>query len=245
MSLVGFASAKASPGVTTTALALAGAWGTPAPVLVEADPDGGSLVARLGLATEPGFVALAAAARRAGTVEDLRAFAQRPPEGPWVVPGPASADEARAAWEAGAHLLDALLAGGGADVLVDCGRASPSSPALSLFARADLVVLVARPRLDEVAHVVHRARDLRGAGCRLGVVVVGDRPYRPADVASVCDVPLLGALPHDPVGAAAVHACRTGARNVQRAPLLRALHGVVERIRRALGDRSTAAARAR
>ncbi len=65
MSLIAVASAKGSPGATTLTLAL-GLARPPARgcLIVEADPDGGSLAARLGLSYEPGLVELAAAARR-------------------------------------------------------------------------------------------------------------------------------------------------------------------------------------
>ena len=65
MTLVAFASTKASPGVTTLCQALAHTWPDPRRVVVvEADPSGGDLAARLELAPEPGLVSLAAAGRR-------------------------------------------------------------------------------------------------------------------------------------------------------------------------------------
>ncbi|HEV8165498.1 MAG TPA: hypothetical protein VGR74_13810, partial [Actinomycetota bacterium] len=64
MSLLALAAAKASPGVTTTAVALAATWPAERGVLlVEADPGGGDLAAWFGLAVEPGLVSLAAARR--------------------------------------------------------------------------------------------------------------------------------------------------------------------------------------
>jgi hypothetical protein len=64
MPLIALASVKSSPGVTTTALALASMWKTaPRRQLVEADPGGGDLGLWLGLPADSGLAGLAAAAR--------------------------------------------------------------------------------------------------------------------------------------------------------------------------------------
>src|SRR5918994_1059606 len=65
MAYVAFASAKASPGVTTAIAALAATWPAERDLVVaELDPAGGDLVVRFDLAAEPGLVSLAAAGRR-------------------------------------------------------------------------------------------------------------------------------------------------------------------------------------
>ena len=65
MTSFAFASVKASPGVTTLCQALALCWPEDrAVIVVEADPAGGDLAARLDLPAEPGLVSLAAAGRR-------------------------------------------------------------------------------------------------------------------------------------------------------------------------------------
>src|ERR671918_2515995 len=65
MAYVAFASAKASPGVTTTVAALAATWPAERDLVVaELDPSGGDLAVRFDLAAEPGLVSLAAAGRR-------------------------------------------------------------------------------------------------------------------------------------------------------------------------------------
>jgi MinD-like ATPase involved in chromosome partitioning or flagellar assembly len=65
VTLVALASNRGSPGCTTTALALATAWppARGAPLLVEADPDGGVLAARIGLGIKPGLIVLCGRAR--------------------------------------------------------------------------------------------------------------------------------------------------------------------------------------
>src|ERR1700716_3587109 len=63
--LVAVVSVKGSPGVTTFSVALAARWPAPArTLLVEADPSGGDVGVRFSLASTPGLVSLAAAARR-------------------------------------------------------------------------------------------------------------------------------------------------------------------------------------
>src|SRR5262249_57798282 len=63
VSLVVVAGGKGAPGATTTALGLASAWTGQRRVVVEADPDGGVLAARLGLGLAPGLMTVAAAPR--------------------------------------------------------------------------------------------------------------------------------------------------------------------------------------
>ena len=62
--LICVAGGKGAPGASTVALALALASGPERSVtLVDGDPDGGALAARLGVAATPGLVSLSAAAR--------------------------------------------------------------------------------------------------------------------------------------------------------------------------------------
>lgn len=71
MTLIAFASVKASPWVTTTALAIAAGWAPGQRVLLaELDPRGGDLALRFGLAPVKGIATLAVAARR-GAQPDL------------------------------------------------------------------------------------------------------------------------------------------------------------------------------
>ena len=72
MALIVMGSVKASPGVTTAALALCVAWPTRRwAVMIEADPAGGDLVARFGLGETPDVLSLAAASRHDRDAEAL------------------------------------------------------------------------------------------------------------------------------------------------------------------------------
>jgi len=227
VTIVAVASAKASPGATTLALALAATWPAAAgdglrAVVVEADPDGGSLAARFGLGYEPGLVTLATAARRG--LDDATFFAhlQTLGDGVGVLCGPPSAQHAAAALGGVADRLAVHLAAlAGVTALVDVGRLSAGSPALPLARRAGVCLVVARPRLDEVQHLAARARSLVAAGCELGLVCVGERPYAPVEVAASAGLVLVGVVADDGRGATALAGGPATERLLRRSPLWR------------------------
>lgn len=179
MSLFAFASAKASPGSTTAALAVAAVWPAERRVLLaEADPAGGDLGPRFGLASAPGLVSLGSQRRRRLSVADVWGATQTLPGGTPVLVGPPAPEQAGALAHLWPELADVLAAVPGADILADCGRQYPESPALPLLRAAQVVVAVARPRLDEVAHLRARlAAPLTPA--RIEVVLMGTGPYPP------------------------------------------------------------------
>lgn len=236
MSVVALGSIKASPGVTTTSVALASVWPRDRqPVIVEADPDGGSLGTRFGLAADPGLVSLAAASRRAreapdgddpGGAEDhgerdglIDGHTQELPGGVPVVVGPPAAEQAHAALATGGPSL-VRDRNRRVDLLIDCGRLGPRSPSLPLASEADALVLVARPRLDEVHHLVHRVTALASQARHLCLVTIGTRPYEPREVAEAVQVPLLGAFPEDPRTARILGGHSGSGRRLARSPLL-------------------------
>jgi hypothetical protein len=214
--LLAVGSVKASPGATTAAVALGARWPVPGvPVVVECDPAGGDLLARFGLEPYPGLVSLAAAARRTSEPGLLWQHTQRLPGGLGVVVGAMGGEQAKAA-------LDALASSGGTAVLrqaaddgrtvviADCGRVDSASAALPVVRAADALVLLARPRADELAHLAALLPSVSSWCGAVWLVLVGDG-YRPRDVTRELGVPVLGALPHDPPGAA-VLAGQPGAR---------------------------------
>ena len=235
MAVVAFASAKGSPGVTTAVAALAATW--PAGrvlVVAELEPAGGDLVVRLVLAAEPGLVTLAAAGRRelghgtllahtqalAGLTGDGRA-ARR------VLVGPVSADQASASLAALRGGLAPALAALDADVLVDCGRLDPASPAYDLATSADLLVMVTRPVVAEVHHLSARLASVKAAAVSL--LLVGDRPYPVAEVAATVGASPLGTLPVDARAASALNDGHPGAaRLLRRSQLLRVARSLAE-----------------
>ena len=234
MSVVAFASVKASPGVTTTVVAVGHVW--PARrgvVVVEADPAGGDLAARHGLPVQPGLATLAAAGRRALSPELVADHTQRVGGLPVLV-APPTATPSRAALEVLGPPFGPTLARMEADVLVDLGRLDPASPALPLARGADLLVVVARPTVVELPRVTTRVAELAAEGCQVALVLVGEvsplhRERYPADeVADVVDVPVLGTLADDPQSAALLSGQASNTRSMARSLLVRSARDVVD-----------------
>ena len=228
--ILAFGSAKGSPGVSTLVAALAAVWPAGRQVVVaDVDPAGGDLGPRLDLAASPGLITLAASGRRELTASTLEDHLQELPESDVrVLVGPVAAEQARAALAStGGRLTEALTGLRDSDVLVDLGRLDPGSPALELARVADLVVLVTRPVVTEVHHLATRVASLDLPG-QVGLVVVGDRPYGPIDVAdSVGIVGPLASVAVDPRGAAALAAgWDPSSRVLRKSELLRSARGV-------------------
>lgn len=243
MTMLAVTSAKASPGVTTLAVALAATWppsvGAGRALMVEADGDGGSLAARLGLGWEPGLVGLATAGRRSLDGEVVMAHTQSVGERLAVMCGPPAAQQAQAALASVAGRLADRLAAFEGVVVVDVGRLGPLSPALPLARAAQLCLLVARPRLDEVQHLASRSRTLVDAGCTVGLVCVGDRPYDPVDAAASAEIELIGVWADDPRTAQALAEGRAVDRLLRRSALWR----TAAELSTVLAERLTASAR--
>jgi len=240
MSLVAVAAAKAAPGVTTSALAVAAVWPVDAApdadadrrvLLVEGDPGGGDLAARFGLAAQPGLVSLAAAARRQVDAALVAAHAQALPGGLGVLVGPPGAEQAAAAL---GMLAPAVVAGldglDGVDVVADLGRLDPASPALGLAQASSLLVLLVRPRLAELQHLAHRVAALRPECRALGLVVVGTGPYPAEEIAAALGVEVLGTLPADPRAAGLLGGGAASVGALRRTPLVRAARSLAEAI---------------
>ncbi len=231
MTVLALASVKHSPGVTTAGLALAAAWSSEADVvLVEADPAGGDLAARLGLALDPGVVSLAAAGRHQGAVLDIGAHTQPMPAGGAVLVGPIAPEQAAAAVGGLGVRVPEAVASSGAHTVIDCGRWYPGSSACAAWQAADLILIVAQPTVEGIEHIRARKAALTGsAPGPVAVLLVGDRPYRPAEVEEALALPVIGEIAADPRGVAATLG---GAQAVaaRRSSLVRSARTVLDRI---------------
>jgi hypothetical protein len=202
MSLVAWVGVKGAHGASTSGLAVASVWPSDRKVLfAELDPAGGDLAARFALAPDPGLVQLGAGFRHAVSGEEVWSHTQALPGGVPALVGPPSAQQGHALGQLWTHLGPVLAALPQADVLADCGRLEPGSPALEIVRHAHLVVMVVRPTLDGVAHLQARlAASLSDAP--VGIVLIGDRPYSAAEVEAAVGVKVVGVLPNDPRAAA-------------------------------------------
>jgi len=218
MALIALAADKGSPGVSTAAIALGAVW--PRPVLVaEVDPAGGDLVYRLpaegGEMLDPGrgLLSLATTARRGLRPEQIGQHVQRLSGGLDVLVGLTNAEQAQGLtwlWSPLGRCFASLTP---IDVIADCGRLSPGTPMTDLLREADLIVLLVRPVLDQVAHLRERISALAAVESRtrppIGVVVIADpRGYRGSideieRIVTQAELPatILGGFAYDPKGA--------------------------------------------
>lgn len=231
MSLVTFCSVRGAPGVSTTALAVAAAWPVrDRSVLLEADPAGGVVSLRTGIAADPGLVSLGAAARHGVSLRDLWDHAQPLPGGAAVVPGPVStAVAARVLSTSGAALGSWLAERTDVDVIADAGRLVAGSPAEAFVERSSVVVLAARPVLDQLHPGSGLLLDLRARGVPAGWCLVGEGPHVPGEVEDAYGVPVFGVVPNDPRGAALVGTAGP-ARKLSRTPVVRAAHALASHL---------------
>src|SRR5205085_10749032 len=139
---------KGAHGASTSGLAVASVWPGDRKVLfAEIDPAGGDLAARFALAPDPGLVQLGAGFRYALSVEEVWSHTQTLPGGVPVLVGPASAQQGHALGQLWEHLGPVLAALPNTDVIADCGRLEPASPARDIVEHAHLIVLAAPPAL--------------------------------------------------------------------------------------------------
>jgi MinD-like ATPase involved in chromosome partitioning or flagellar assembly len=199
MTLIAVGSVHGSPGTTTLALDLARTGARSAArnvLLIEADPDGGCLAARLDLAVKPGLTELAGAARVAIAADDLWTYAQASSMDIAVIVAHPAAEQVQAALRAAGNQVSAALRTADGLVVVDVGRLRPGSPALALAAAADRTVIVSANSVEAVVSLHHRASVLRNVGDPL-VVLTTTNPYSPEDVAAACGQRVWGVVGPD------------------------------------------------
>lgn len=231
MSLTCLCSAHGSPGVTTISLALVGVWPERRrTLLMEADPWGGMLTARLGLSDHPGLVSLAAAGRHGLDEGLVWQHAQRAGDGVAVIVAPPSPDHARSALaDLVRPLADWSSAQDSMDVVADCGRLTPDPVSLPFLQQADRVLMVVRPTVDQLRPAARRVEALDGLGVEASLLLVGETPYGPEEVAASFGVPVAGSVVWDPSAAAALGG-GAGGRAVRRSPLVRSVASLVDRL---------------
>jgi hypothetical protein len=245
VSLYALVSAGGSPGVTTTALALALAW--PSQVIVaECDPSGGDILAGLFAGHLPSSNGLLPLAMEAGRGADAAASAlwreltdlddERSRLLLAGISDPRQAAAIAPSWPA----LAATLAAVPADVLADCGRVDAAPAIAPVLTAASLIVLVLRPSLRQISKARQRIElltDILGSTKRLVILLAGEGTHSARDLAKVLEVPVAASLPHDRKTAGVLSDGAGGRRGLATRPLVRAA-GVAGR---ALRDAALAA----
>jgi hypothetical protein len=177
---------------------------------VECDPSGGDVATRFSLASSPGLVSLAAAARRRADPALLWQHTQTLPGGLPVVAAPPGADQTRGALEAlvsdgssDVGVLHDMAIAAGVVVIADCGRVDPLSPVVPLVRSADAMVLISRAHADSLAHLVTRLATV-GRWSRRPALVLAGPGYPDHVVERELGVPVMARIPEDRRGAAAL-----------------------------------------
>jgi hypothetical protein len=238
MAIIALVSPGGSPGVTTTALALALTWPGPA-IMAECDPAGGSVLAGMwrGQRSDagPDMLSFTLAAQRdpaaAGTVLDAAASLPADPGQTRravlpAAPDPLAARQIAAAWPRAA----AALASASGDVIADLGRYDGASEAAPLLRAAAVVLLICRPDIGQAAAARPRLAALARTRPADAIVLVGKGCYDPRTVARELDIEVAATLPADPQVAAVLTRGDTPRRGFATSPLLRAAGQLAARL---------------
>jgi len=114
-----------------------------------------------------------------------------------------------------------------------------SAAAMAIFsAAADAVMVVARPTADQLQPAANRMAVL-SKNQPVGWVLIGEKPYSPADVAEAFGFPVVSVLPHDARAADNIVAGADPTK-LRRSALLHRLHGGPHALEHALGVRHVA-----
>lgn len=213
MALIVLTSANGSPGVTTTALALAMAWARPT-LLIEADPTGASAIGSgyfAGHFQPDATIVDLALANRQGTLEESLPTLVTTIPGTRVdfLPGPLRHSQAASLdylWEPLSATLRALERNG-MDVIVDAGRLGLTGSPMKLMAAADLTLLLTRNTLPALVAAASWAPLLRdtfthaGAEQNLAALMIDSgrsREHPVREAAQVLQMPYLATVSWDP-----------------------------------------------
>lgn len=218
MGLIVVASAKGSPGVTTTSLAVGALWERPA-IVAECDPSGGDIAWRIPapdgqvLDSHTGLLSLVAAGRKSLHPGLVRQHTQTIVGGLEVLVGVGAPEQAGGLTQQWAQFGPLFAAVPGYDVIADLGRIGSVTPQNNLLGSASAIVLVVNVAPSSSVHLRERLGFVNTSvggpmGAPIHVVVVAP-PKRTQAVREIRDalarteIPLAGIhhVAHDPRGA--------------------------------------------
>ena len=203
MSVIAVTSSRTSPGATTVATGLALVWSRrfERSLLVEADPSGGVLGLRFGLAPSPSLATFGSDVRNGWTPDALWSNTQEL-RGTACLTAPVDGRLASAWIERSVPALAEQLPGIGVPVAVDVGQLNDASASLALCAAADTTLVVTRTEIAEVQSVLFQVRRLQALGANVELVTIGSTPNDPVEIAQLAGVRLAAVLPDDATTAA-------------------------------------------
>ncbi len=214
MTVIGVASVTGSPGVTTFALALAATWPDAFQViLAELDASGGDLAGHFRLEPDPGIASLATEIRREREPEVLYRHSQLLPKGLTVIAAPPRPAQAHAALTALASALPEVFKKLRPDVVVIADLGRLTGPSRELAAVTDRLLVLARPRLADLAHLEGLADALPQAE----LVLTGRGPYPLREVTDALGLNVRAHIGHDPAAQAFLEGRRRRTRLVRAA----------------------------
>jgi len=224
MTVVCVASGRSSAGATSVTVGLAMAWSRwdLNPLLIEADPAGGVLGLRFGLASRPSLLSLITEARRSFSVDQLDAHSQSVGGAPSLIGVADPVVAARTVARAG-DILGPELERLARPIVIDLGRITSDSSSLGFVDPSCRVLLTTRSTTAEVQAMLFQLRLLRDRNVEPELVVIGRGQNRPDEIASFADVSLAGVLPYDPVVASAFVGGRYRRAQLNRAVLWRSM----------------------
>jgi hypothetical protein len=241
MAVFAMLSAGGSPGVTTTALALALSWPTEV-VVAECDPSGGDILAGLLSGHLPATSGLLPLALEAGAGAEVpadvlwRQLVELDEEGNRLLLAGISDPRQSAALQSSLPWIAEALQGLRADVLADCGRLDALAAVRPVLSAASLAILVLRPTLRQVSRAIPRVEmlaNLMGPG-RVVVLLVGDGAATDRELAKTLGVPVAGHLPADAKTAGVLSDGIGSRRRLDERPLIRAAAAAGRGIRAAV-----------
>lgn len=250
--LVGVASLRGSPGVTTLAVALAALWPDNAAglendrLVIELDVDGGTLAPRYNLDPDDqkGLMGLVAASRHSVDPSFVSTYSQQLPMGVPAIVAPTTPVEAVRVLKGFAHRVadigDALPE---VTTVCDLGRLRGDALGTQMAAAMDLIVLVTQRRFDLLEPLHRRVAELVSLA-PVAVVLSGEGPYGVADVdASLRGhddaggrIWVQGDYTHDPKAAAILCGLGGSTRRLMRSALVRSTRSLADGLATVMAD---------
>ena len=232
MTMLVVAGGKHSPGTTTlahTIATIAAIHG--AGLLVEADPSGGDLAVRTGLAVDPGLASLTVAARTGLDHQHLRDHVQTLPSGVEVLVGPVAVRHATSTIATIAGPLAALLhADDPGLTVVDVGRVDTADIIGPFLTVADRVLFVTGSGADDIASARSRVDLLCDHTRYVTVVATGRDGFGLGAISAALATPDVVRVPWDPRAAARVNTGRPLDRWTTRSAYVRAVAQLIRHL---------------